>query len=401
MRSSVILCLVLQAAWLAVFASVVTLPGRGVAAEEPYRSQPESGVLLLRSGRLVHGRISESSGGYVVELTNGRMLVPFNQVRMQAATDYEVYYKLRKNAPDGSTSYRLSLAKWCLNNKLYNQARNEVQVVLKAEPENPTARRMLTRIDNLLDTKNESPKERPSLYERLLAPEAKSLAGLSSNAAATFVSRVQPILMHNCAVAGCHGPRAKNDFVLLRVHLSSGSRRGQSERNLAAALRYVNVRQPESSALLEKPKGKHGRRGGTIFRGRGGARQREILRYWVRMIASESRQTAKSRSSRTSRRSGRPAARSSIAARPIGEPVVTPQLRAGFGNGPLPSSYQLTPAMRVARSRLKRPARIRRTRPPKRRRTAGDPFDPEEFNRQSDPAARGPRPSSPTRGQDR
>jgi hypothetical protein len=397
------LCFVPRLVWntvvCAVLASALLVAGAQVTAEDSRSAQPDDGVLLLRSGRLVHGRISESSGGFVVELTNGRMLVPFNQVKMQAVTPNEVYYKLRKEAPEGSTTYLLSLATWCLNNKLYNQARNEVQAVLKAEPDNPTARRMMTRIDSLLDTKqDDAAKERPSLYQRLLAPEAKSLAGLSPEVAATFVSRVQPILMNNCALSGCHGPRGRNEFALLRVHLTSGSRRGQSERNLAATLRYVDVDRPEASALLEKPKGKHGRRGRTIFRGRGGARQLEILRNWVRMIARDSQQTADPRESRGV---GTPRGRSSIARRPAGEPVVTPQLRAGFGNGTPPTSYQPTPAMRAARSRLKSPTGNRGKKTAKRRPTAGDPFDPDEFNRQTGPAAREPRQSSPTREQNR
>jgi hypothetical protein len=366
-------------------AAAILAAASAIAPAEPNSTGSEPGVLLLKSGRLVHGRISESSGGFVVDLKNGRMLVPFNQVRMHAASAEEVYYKLRKTVPEGSVNYRLSLATWCLNNKLYNQARNEVRDVLKADPQNPTAGRMLKRIDALLDTKHDdSSQQRPSLAERLLAPEAKSLAGLSPNVAAAFVSRVQPILMNGCALAGCHGPRAKNDFVLLRVHLTSGSRRGQSERNLAAALRYVDVRRPESSPLLEKPKGNHGRRGRTIFRGRGGARQLEAIRNWVRMVANDSRTPADPRNFPKSRGSGSQPARSSMTARAIGDPVVTPQLRDGFGNGIPKPDFQLTPAMRAARSRLRREANARGRKPPIRRKAKrGDPFDPEEFNRQT------------------
>jgi len=358
-------------------AAAILVAASAIAPAEPDSAGPEPGVLLLKSGRLVHGRISESSGGFVVDLKNGRMLVPFNQVRMHAASANEVYYKLRKTVPEGSVNYRLELATWCLNNKLYNQARNEVQTVLKAEPQNPTAGRMLTRIDALLDTKrDDAAEQRPSLAERLLAPETKSLAGLSPDAAAAFVARVQPILMNNCALAGCHGPKEKNDFNLLRVHLTSGSRRGQSERNLAAVLRYVDVRRPEASLLLEKPKGSHGRRGRTIFRGRAGALQMENLRNWVRMVSSDSRTKSDGL--------GRPSyKKSSIAARATGDPVVTPQLRNGFGNGPPTPRFQLTPAMRAAQSRLKNNIAVRGRKPPKRRKAAGDPFDPEEFNRQT------------------
>jgi hypothetical protein len=57
--------------------------------------------------------------------------------------------------------------------------------------------------------------------------------------------------------------------------------------------------------------------------------------------------------------------------------------------------------MRAARSRLKSPTGNRGKKTAKRRPTAGDPFDPDEFNRQTGPAAREPRQSSPTREQNR
>ena len=360
-------------------------------AADPFGRPAQPGVLLLRSGRLVEGGISQSNGGYIVDVKSGRMMVPFSQVRFQANSKQDAYYKLRKSLPYASPTTRLKLAAWCLTNKLYNQARNEVQDVLKTEPYNKAAKRMIRRIDDLLNPKIEnSPRKSKSFYERLTAPDVTALAGLSSKISSTFVARVQPVLMNRCALAGCHGPRSKSGFQLLRVRLSSGSRRNQSERNLSAILRYVNTDRPEASLLLNKPKGNHGRRGRTIFRGTGGARQMAVLRNWVRMVTAES-----------SQKSGTLFRRSTIRRQLPLEPIVTPELRAGFGIGaPAPSRvsrprrrYQLTPAMREARSRLEKNRIARGIRRPQRRRKKRlrrDPFDPTEFNRQTDTPNRAP-----------
>jgi len=393
--------------WAVVILSVLAVSGSvsETRGEQPLFSLPEDGVLLLRNGRLVQGRISRSAGGYVVEVTNGRMMVPATQVRFQAASRDAAYRRLRQSIPDASPKYRLSLAAWCLTNKLYGQARKEVQSVLKTDPEHSAAKRMLRRIDEMLDPKSEeNTKKRTPFSERLAAPDVTALAGLAPEISRTFVARVQPILMNGCALAGCHGPKAENGFQLFRVHLRAGSRRGHSERNLAATLRFVNLDDPLQSPLLTTPRGNHGRRGQAIFRGRGGARQITILREWVKAVAADSRPPNMTRGTPT-RRTATPAKRT----------ISSAPKRSGFGvKIPLPRQ-QLTPAMRAARSRLQKhritkemvsPSRtakqgIRNPQPAIRNRTpVRDPFDPEVFNRQTrsrDGGANSPSSQSPRR----
>lgn len=325
-------------------------------------------VLLLKNGRMVRGRISRNSGGYVVQLPQGRMVVPVSQVELQAKTADAVYKELRKLIPPKSSRHRLALAGWCTTNELYDQALREVRTVLKADPDDDAAKRMLKRIETIVNRKDEPQQTEKTIYERITAPEATALAGLSPEVAETYVAKVQPILMNGCAQAGCHGPRSKTAFRLSMVHLRSGGRRGLSERNLATALRYIDLKKPERSPLLTKPLGSHGRRGRTIFRGRAGKKQLAVLREWTRQIAAESN-SATTTPSRPQRRSRQRSARR-------GKPV----------------GYQLTPAMQAARARNRKPAVRKARRQPQSQ--PGDPFDPAEFNRKTADPNRRPGTSS-------
>ena len=246
---------------------------------------------------------------------------------------------------------------------------------------------MRTRIEAMLSPRAEEPKKKPSIYERIAAPDVTALAGLSPNVSRRFVSRVQPILMNGCALAGCHGPKSSNGFQLVRVRLNGGNRRGVSERNLAATLRFVNVQNASRSPLLTTPMGNHGRRGKAVFRGRGGARQLEELRSWVREVVTD-----------IGTDGTKPApAEAGRVAKPISGRTQT-GTQSGFGVRNPGPRYQATPAMKAARARTrKRPVAGRNLPRTSRRASSGDPFDPAEFNRRSGRSAPPTPPSRPPR----
>ena len=344
--------------WLIVLVPTMLPAGEpGLRSTVPVTTRSFSGqsVLLLTNGRLVRGRVSRNSGGYVVQFATGSMVVPVSQVKMQAQTADAVYRALKKQIPLQSPRHRLALAGWCTTNELYDQALKEVRAVLKSNPDHDAARRMQTRIEKLIAPPPEKP-ESKSIYERLVAPEVTALAGLSPQVAVQFVSKVQPILMNSCAQSGCHGPRSKNAYRLSMVHLGSGGRRGLSEQNLSATLRFIDLKSPEQSPLLTKPLGRHGRRGKTIFRGRAGTRQLAVLRAWAVSVARSSSNANRSNTTAT----------------------------AGQKTRGRPQGYQLTPAMKAARSRTAYKSPRRKSRRSKSTtQKPGDPFDPAEFNRKS------------------
>ncbi|HBL44823.1 MAG TPA: hypothetical protein DDZ90_15685 [Planctomycetaceae bacterium] len=59
----------------------------------PSVAQSETSLLLMKSGRMVSGEISESAGGYLVKNPTGSMVVPFESVLFEAKDLHEIYLK--------------------------------------------------------------------------------------------------------------------------------------------------------------------------------------------------------------------------------------------------------------------------------------------------------------------
>lgn len=258
----------------------------------------EQRVLLLRTGRILKGNVREISTGWLVSRSNGHAVIPVDQVRFAADSLEDVYLRLRLEMRNPTPGTHLRLADWCFSQKLYSEATRELRDALKLDPSNETARIMLHRLEQEIrrqsEPENSSPKE-PAYSTGVLRigarrtgndlPEARSLAGLSRETADSFVTRLQPLLANKCGNARCHGSAARNSFRLEHVPTRSGSFRLRVERNLAAVLRFIDPEAPLQSPLLDPVDLSHG--GRTIFSGRFGAEQAEVLQDWTLAAAAE------------------------------------------------------------------------------------------------------------------
>ncbi len=260
-------------------------------------------VLLLRTGRVLEGRIREISSGWLVSRPAGHVVIPSDQVRFEAPSLVDVYLRLRLEMRTPTPGTHLRLADWCLSQKLHHEAMRELRDALKLDPSNETARIMLDRVEQ--DVRRQSQpggelSEKPQSSIGVLrigarrsgdnAPEARSLAGLSRQTAEDFVTRIQPLLANKCGNARCHGTVATNGFRLERV---AGRSRLRVERNLAAVLKFVDPDMPAGSRILMPIDRSHG--GRLVFSGSSGAAQAGILQEWVQTAANELRRTSRSR----------------------------------------------------------------------------------------------------------
>ena len=80
-----------------------------------------------------------------------------------------------------------------------------------------------------------------------------------------FGAIVQPILLNRCAANQCHGPNAKSEFRLLRPPPGQIVSRRFTQRNLYAALQYVDRANPEASPLVVLPQQRHGNSLSAVF----------------------------------------------------------------------------------------------------------------------------------------
>ena len=368
-------------------------------------------VVLMNSGRVMHGFATRNAGGWLVEQSNGRVQVPAEQVRVVADSLVDAYRQQRDSVVEPTPATHFALAQWCISYRLHDEARDELRNCLQLDPDHSTARKLLRRIDDLLDaaTAKPSPIERPPhrTPDGFLTPDAESLGGLSNEAAIGFTQRIQPLLMNKCANASCHGtltPAEKPDgFHLLPVRSGANAHRRYTERNLAEVLKYVDLQQPSLSPLMTLPLGAHGGTSG-VFHGSTGNAQIKMLRAWIKTVAEEKRAEEAELSARPGivGKSPRPTAAlrvppaepvhddrsksplTKVAA--IGDPVdpfasdaEVPRVRSGV---PPTAPAELTSAQKTGKPLANANLPLKGT---DRAKTAtpaiDDPFDPELFNR--------------------
>lgn len=253
------------------------------------RTQNESTrLLILRNGRIVSGNIERGPTGYLITKRSGRLVIPFKEVKLVAHDLSDAYQKQRNAMRSPDPMSHLELAHWCLNHSLYDATKEQLNGALKLNPGYEPAKRMLKRLDDILQTDRRVLETRPQQPETAETDgTTSSLSGLSQQSVRDFARVVQPLLMNRCANASCHGPHASNSFRLARVRSGQRSRRGLFRRNLAMTLAFVDSEHSRKSRLLTVFTERSRHRHELVFPGRSGNQQFESLRKWVLGVAQE------------------------------------------------------------------------------------------------------------------
>lgn len=267
------------------FVVVVTLAARADESETRER------VIVMNSGRILTGQMTRNAGGWLVEHASGRVQVPGDQVKVVAESLRDAYRKQRDAIVEPTPATHVMLAHWCITYRLNDEARDELKKCLKRDPEHEEARKLLRRLDESLTAKTVTPQTTVlplKTPDGFVVPEVESLGGLSKEVATSFTARVQPLLINKCGNASCHGAASRGEFKLHSTRLGSNGNRMHTERNLAEALRHIDLRDPALSPLLTAPQGSHAG-GAAIFNGPQGNEQLKTLRTWIKMVSHEKR----------------------------------------------------------------------------------------------------------------
>jgi hypothetical protein len=266
----------------------------GSSVNQPSGLAAGERVLVLRTGRVMKGRIKKISTGWLVSTNRGNAVIPFEQVHFDSNNLNDAYLRLRLQNGRPTVASHLRLAEWCLSQNILAEAARELRDALEKDPANETARLMLNRVDNEIhrrmppEPETEEPTDVVILTERAVevaATEVRSLSGLSPDSARKFVASIQPLLLNKCGNARCHGTVAKNDFKLTRLRTGASNSRIVSEKNLAAVLNDLQPKPNAEPRLLKIIRGTHA--GQTIFNGRYGAVQMQTLQAWMNNAAKE------------------------------------------------------------------------------------------------------------------
>jgi len=268
------------------------------------------GILVMRTGAVVHGKIARSGELYKIVSPYGQMHVPVELVKLRCANLDEAYAKLRETAlSHKSANAQITLARWCLTNHLDRQARQELREALVLEPDRADAKRLLRETEDSINSKDNggnatqlaaagrgartsisSVNSAASSTATGIDNDAVTLGGLSREQALQFTRRIQPLLVNSCASAGCHSRESQSGFRLSHVSPGANSNRNATEQNLAQILEHVDLKKPKASLLLTIPKRHHGRNGRSLFAGQRGEEKLSELENWVVAIARDEMQ---------------------------------------------------------------------------------------------------------------
>jgi len=210
-------------------------------------------VLLIDDDRLLEGDIERIGERYRIRSGSGEMTIPAKPTMLVLPNKEAAYRHLRGKARLGDPLERVRLSKWCLVNQLLAQAILEAEGALALQPDDRSLRRF---VDDLKLRASLAPP--PSLPASrpvpMLATSEPATADVNPESFTQFVTKVQPILLNACGQ--CHCGERGGSFRLARAVTDGDSRATQL--NLAAASRFLHREQPSASPLLLRSVSVHG-----------------------------------------------------------------------------------------------------------------------------------------------
>ena len=269
-------------------------------------------VLLMSNGSVVQGEIIDDPAGgvYRLKTAGGQIPYPKTSVKRAGQSIEELYLYQVAALPPGDADERMKLVRWCLTQKLPEQAREQLVEVRQLCPDDIQAKLMAANLDANAQNRNrddelkrtsgevpadEAPAALPPGIAKMIPkhfgnalPEIFDLPpAMAVRRAMEFAEYVQPVLQNNCAT--CHNDKYDGEFQLVAVRTAKDRRNPDIARaNLDAVLRLVNPDDPSRSDILAAGLVPHGGpRKGAIFRG-ANDRQYQILSTWVRSVRPKS-----------------------------------------------------------------------------------------------------------------
>lgn len=331
-------------------------------------------LLLLTNGQVLRGAVVVDGDRYVVSTESAELRVPRDSVENICETLAEGYQGKRAAMLAAGARDRLRLIQWCLAQGMLDEAEEELRQAEQAEPNNPRydllRRRLKLARDPAKPASPPAPLVEPQVSDAQLDVLVRTIP---SSAVEAFSQTVQPLLLKNCAAAGCHGAAPRSEFQLIRLSRGVTPSRRVTQRNLHAALAWIDRDEPDRSRILTAAAQAHGNTQHNKFEGTEGPVFRHLAE-WVHQVARPAEparpQTVESAVATLSQsvpetpgvRSTTNSARRNNTTRGIGGPFVRPRPEGARKVSPSPPEGTSQPSEPLA-----------------------DPFDPEQFNRRYHP----------------
>lgn len=238
-----------------------------VCLADPPSWGPQPSVLVLRTGRVLRGEITQVGDRFTISIGDtDEVSVPVASVDFRCHSLDDAYRRLAERLTRTATAAQhLTLAEWCLTNELLPQAAEQLIAAHRLEPENAEVTRFERRLHLAArrgETTAAAPRAKSSAVNVKLEPQVdldQFTRQLPSGMVEQFTSSIQPLLMNRCGASACHGPNATTEYRLARPAAGRQAWRRLTQRNLYATLQFVDKETPLSSELLRQATQAHGK----------------------------------------------------------------------------------------------------------------------------------------------
>jgi hypothetical protein len=255
------------------------------ADDAPVAVTPQPGVVLLRNGQVLAGKVTQAGDEYYIALPSGEIRLQSHQVELVCRDLQEGYERKRARIDPEKLSDHLDLALWCVRQRLYDEAAQEIADARARDKRHPR----ISLVERQLKLAQEQPQH---VEHKTGASDAgpstddldRLLRGMPHGTVETFANTIQPLLVNTCGSAGCHGPQAEGKLRLLRTQLGKTSSRRFTQRNLHAVMEMIDRTDPPSSPLLTAPVAPHGTAKAAIFTNKDVVQYRQLV-HWVMRVA--------------------------------------------------------------------------------------------------------------------
>lgn len=342
------------------------------AAADQFSFEPREGVLVLRNGFVLHGRITPLGESYLVSFgERGEARLPRTEVEFECRNLEEAYLLKRDALEADDAKAHLQLADWCLRHRLLARAADQLLIASNQDPSHPALASLSRRLETLATLASAPTPTPPPSPNATLASHSSPIPpplvrDVPPFLVQQFTVSIQPILFNRCATHACHGTNSSTSYRLLRPSLGQVATSRLTHRNLQATLAFIDRNQPQTSRLIAMAQQPHGGVVETFFPDKT-ANQLELLATWVRRLGMEFPESQASKALASSKPTVRPTGPAIRNNTPSGLRAPT----RGPENGVRPADHVES----IEAGANSKPAAQGDTYLPR------DPFDPEVFNR--------------------
>jgi hypothetical protein len=241
-------------------------------------------VIVLANGAVLHGRISNTSGGLSIRNERGSVAtLRFDQIAVLADSIDAAYRELTKEVDFGKPDEIARWFDWALGNGLPDRAA-ELLALAETHRLDPFAlQHMKTRLESAaFDPPQEAPAESAAPIAKTdLRPSRddidQAIQSLPDGMKAFFNQQLHSKLLIGCSAARCHD-RQHQAMSFWHDGLGRVNPRGFTRHNLHQVLQWIDRDEPGRSRLLEMAQTAHGGQDKPAFESSDEAFL--LLQYW-------------------------------------------------------------------------------------------------------------------------